>query len=72
MHCWEAWNSIIHQAAADHKVPVAEVFAAFNGPSHQQDPLDKGLQDDNGLPTDVGNKLVADQFRKLGYDYVIP
>jgi hypothetical protein len=70
--CWEAWNGVIHQAAADHKVPVAEVFAAFNGPSYEQDPLDKGLQDDNGLPNEAGNKLIADQFRKLGYEYIIP
>jgi hypothetical protein len=72
MRCWEKWNSTIHEAAAQHKVPVAEVFAAFNGPQHEQDPKDKGLQDDNGLPNEAGNKLIADQFRKLGYDAMIP
>jgi hypothetical protein len=72
MRCWETWNNIIHQAATEHKVPVAEVFAAFNGPSHEQDPKDKGLQDDNGLPTEAGNKLIADLLRKLGYDVVVP
>jgi hypothetical protein len=53
-------------------VPVAEVFAAFNEPSHEQDPLDKDLQDDNGLPNEAGNKLIAVLFRKLGYEYIIP
>jgi hypothetical protein len=70
--CWERWSSTIHEAAAQHKVPVAEVFAAFNGPRHEQDPKDKGLQDDNGLPNEAGNKLIADQFRVLGYDAMIP
>ncbi len=72
MRCWEAWNSVIHQAAADHKVPAAEVFAAFNGASHEQDPKDKGLQEDNGLPNEAGNRLIADQLRKLGYAFVVP
>jgi hypothetical protein len=72
MRCWAAWNGVIHQAAADHKVPVAEVFAAFNGPGHDQDPLDKGLQDDNGLANEAGKKLIADLFRKLGYEPIVP
>jgi hypothetical protein len=48
------------------------VFAAFNGPGHDQDPLDKGLQDDNGLANEAGKKLIADLFRKLGYEPIVP
>jgi lysophospholipase L1-like esterase len=71
--CWNALNETIHQAAAEHKIPVASVYDAFNGPDHNEDPRDKGYIGDDGLHTnEEGQKVIADLFRKLGYKRIIP
>jgi lysophospholipase L1-like esterase len=71
--CWDALNATIHQVAAEHKIPVAEVYAAFNGPNHDQDPRDKGYLGADGIHTnEAGRQLMADQFRKLGYEFIVP
>ncbi|UCG93306.1 MAG: SGNH/GDSL hydrolase family protein [candidate division WOR-3 bacterium] len=71
--CWNALNETIHQAAAEHNIPVAHVYDAFNGPDHNEDPRDKGYIRDDGLHTnEEGQKVIADLFRKLGYKRIIP
>lgn len=66
--CWEALNEIIHQAAAEHNVPVAHVYDAFNGPNHDEDPREKGYIGPDGQHTSKeGRKVIADLFRELGY-----
>lgn len=71
--CSEAAVAIYYQAAAEHNIPIADVFSAFNGPNHDQDPRDKGyMLEDDMHPSDAGRQVIADQFRKLGYEYIVP
>ena len=71
--CWETINETIHQTAEEHNIPVAEVYAVFNGPTHDEDPMDKGyLRPDGEHPSEAGAKVIAEAFRKLGYDPIIP
>lgn len=63
----------IATAAAAYKVPVADIYRAFNGPSHREDPVAKGyLQPDNIHPNDRGRALIAKTFAALGYNPVAP
>lgn len=72
-HCWEKFNAVIHQVAAEHKIPVAEVYAAFHGSDHDQDPRDKGYIGTDGIhASEAGRQVIADQFRKLGYETIVP
>ncbi|KPK64430.1 hypothetical protein AMJ83_01570 [candidate division WOR_3 bacterium SM23_42] len=71
--CWTAFNETIHEAAAEFKIPVARVYDAFNGANHGEDPREKGYIGDDGLHTnEIGQKVIADQFRKLGYEPITP
>jgi hypothetical protein len=66
--CWIAQSEAIHQAAATHGIPVAEVYAAFNGPGFDQDPRDAGLIGTDGEhPSEAGRAAVAQAFRATGY-----
>jgi hypothetical protein len=53
-------------------IVVALIVAGCSSGMASVLPMDKGLQDDNGLPNEAGKKLIADLFRKLGYEYIIP
>jgi len=68
---WKSFNEVIVQAGRQHGIPVARVFQAFNGPSGDDDPDDRGyLSGDGTHPTLEGYKLIAEEFRKLGYQYL--
>src|SRR6185312_4582972 len=61
-------NSHIHDNAKANNIPVAEVHTAFNGTDGTQDPVTLGLISSDGFhPNDAGHKVIADQFRALGY-----
>ncbi|MDA8353205.1 MAG: GDSL-type esterase/lipase family protein [Firmicutes bacterium] len=48
---------------------MADIYTAFNGPNHDQDPGDKGYIFLDGLhPNDTGHRVIAEHFRSLGYD----
>jgi hypothetical protein len=71
--CIDNTNMAIHQAAAAHNVPVARVYDAFNGPNHDEDPIDKGYLSPDGIHTsEEGKKIIAILFRELGYQPVNP
>jgi hypothetical protein len=74
--CWEAVNESIHRVAAEHGIPVAPVYDAFNGPGHDEDPQDKGyvLTTDTfmGNVDEKGRAVIADLFRQLGYEPRVP
>jgi len=71
--CWNAFNARIHKAAAAFKIPVARVYDAFNGPNHDEDPREKGFIGDDGHHTnEIGQKVIADLFRGLGYEHITP
>lgn len=61
-------NNYIHTTSAAKGIPVADVHQAFNGADGTQDPAAQGLiAPDNFHPNDAGHKVIADQFRALGY-----
>lgn len=70
---WESYAWVIRQAAAAYQVPVADVYTAFNGKNHREDPVAKGyLQPDGVHPNDKGRALIAKTLAALGYKPVTP
>jgi lysophospholipase L1-like esterase len=46
-------------------VPVADVYKAFNGPAHLEDPVDKGyMPGDNIHPSDAGRAVIAETLER--------
>ena len=71
--CWENYNDAIHQAADEMGVPVANVFDAWNGLDHTEDPNDKGYtQSDKAHANKAGATVIAELLRDLGYETIIP
>jgi hypothetical protein len=69
---WKAHNEYLVQAASEHNIPVVRVDLAFNGPNGDEDPLDKDYVSDGWHPNDVGNAIIADLHRELGYEPLRP
>jgi len=70
---WQKFNKSIVQAARKRGIPVATVFAAYNGLDGNDDPVDKGyIASDRLHPSEEGMKVIAEEFRKLGYEYTSP
>jgi hypothetical protein len=68
---WHAWA--IRQAAAAYRVPVADVYTAFNGKTHREDPVAKGyIKPDNEHPNARGAALIAKTLAAPGYKPVTP
>jgi len=66
-------NQSLEQAAAKYGVPTADIYSAFNGPAHDEDPNDKGLIGWDGLhASTLGYQVMADIFRRLGYEFIVP
>jgi hypothetical protein len=73
VECWETYNKAIHQAADEMGVPVANVFDAWNGTDHLDDPVVKGYtQEDNIHPSIEGATVIAQLLRDLGYEPIMP
>lgn len=70
--CWGNYNAAIHQAASTFNIPMAQVYDAWNGPDHDQDPNDKGYTKDGEHPNELGAQVIAAELRKLGYEPVSP
>ncbi len=66
---WREANEHVIQVAAKYHIPVARSYAAFGGPNGDEDPVDKGYVSDGFHPTEDGADILAELFRKLGYDY---
>lgn len=48
-------------------------LTAFNGADHQEDPRDKGwIGGDAEYTSLAGQILIADIFRRLGYEFIVP
>ncbi len=70
---WEAQNEAIAEMAAERGLLLADVFTAFNGTDHLEDPRDKGYISDDGEHTnEAGRMAIADVFRALGYEMIVP
>jgi hypothetical protein len=49
------------------------LIAAFNGPIHAEEPVDKScIQPDGEHPSEAGAKVIAEALRKLGYVPIVP
>jgi len=71
--CMESFAWAISRAAAAYRVPVADVYTAFNGKSHREDPVDKGYIDKDGIhQNDAGRAVFAETLAALGYEEVTP
>jgi hypothetical protein len=61
-------SRVVHEEGAAAGVPVAEVYAAFNGPAGAADPIAEGyVISDNVHPSGAGQGAIARAFRQLGY-----
>jgi hypothetical protein len=70
---WESYAAAIAKAAAAYRVPVADVYTAFNGKDHREDPVAKGyLQPDGIHPSTKGRAVIAQTLADLGYKQVKP
>jgi lysophospholipase L1-like esterase len=72
LDCFENYNKAIHQAADEMGVPVANVFDAWNGPDHTEDPNAKGYTKDGVHPNETVARVIADLLRAIGYEMIIP
>lgn len=69
----EALSKSIATAAAAYHVPVGDIYTAFNGKSHREDPVAKGyIQPDGIHPSDKGRAVIAKTVAALGYQPVKP
>ena len=70
---FESYSWAIRKAASAYRVPVADVYAAFNGKGHREDPVAKGyIQADGAHPNDTGRAVIAKTLAALGYRQVEP
>lgn len=68
---WEAMSATMKLVAGEYKVPVASMYDAFNGPNHDQDPVDRGyISADGEHPSEQGRVAQIDLLDSLGYDFV--
>ena len=68
---WFTWA--IRQAAAPYHVRIADVYTAFNGTSHLEDPVAKGYIGPDGIhPNNKGRAVIAKTLSDLGYRKVRP
>ena len=70
---WEAWTTTLREVAAEHGVPTASMYDAFNGPGHDEDPVAMGyIGEDGSHPSAEGNAVQVDVLHALGYDPIEP
>jgi lysophospholipase L1-like esterase len=70
---WVSFNEAISEAAAMQGIPVADVFSAFNGADHLADARDTGYISSDGEHVNAaGSIAIADVFRALGYEMIVP
>ena len=69
----ESFSAAIAEAAAAYRVPVADVYTAFNGKTHLEDPVAKGYILPDGIHvTNKGRAVIAKTLANLGYKQVRP
>lgn len=71
--CWTNMSIAARLAADAYKIPFLERYAAFNGPGHNQDPVEKGyIRSDGEHLSELGAEYVAEMLSQLGYEPVSP
>lgn len=70
---WEWFSWAISKAATAYHVRVADVYTAFNGKTHLEDPVAKGyIQADGIHPSNKGRAVIAQTLADLAYKQVKP
>ena len=70
---WEAHAGVIREAADEYGVGTASWYDEFNGPDHDEDPLEKGyIADDGWHQSGEGAKVQGEVLHALGYDPIVP
>lgn len=71
--CWEIYNSAVRQAAEEFQIPLVSIYDAFNGPDHDEDPVEKGyIGSDGEHASELGKQVIADLLSEAGYEPVEP
>jgi hypothetical protein len=69
MAAWEEMNASVRRAADRAGVPLVSVHDVFNGPGHDEDPLDKGyIGPDGEHTTPQGQAAIVDAVHRAGYE----
>jgi hypothetical protein len=69
---WARINQVLAEVATEHGFLSADIFSAFNGADHLGDPRDQGWIGGDGEHTSLeGQILIADVFRRLGYEFIV-
>jgi hypothetical protein len=71
--CWASMNAAARQAAAAYNIPFLSRYDAFNGPNHDEDPVQKGyIKSDGEHPSDAASEYTAGLLSSMGYEPVPP
>ncbi len=66
--CWENMSNAAHLAADAHGIPFLSLYDAFNGPQHDEDPVQKGyIADDGEHPSALASQHSAELLARMGY-----
>jgi len=69
--CWENMSAAAHSAAQAYGIPFLSRLDAFNGPSHAEDPRQKGfILGDGEHPTVLAAQFTAELLSQMGYQPV--
>ncbi|HSC48724.1 MAG TPA: hypothetical protein VLD16_00565 [Gaiellaceae bacterium] len=69
----EEFSAAIARAAGAYEVPVADLYTGFNGTSHLEDPVAKGLIQGDGIHINTrGRKVFVRALAAFGYRPVAP
>lgn len=71
--CWVNMSDAARLAAEAYNIPFLSRFDAFNGPSHDEDPREKGyIREDGEHPTELMAQVTAELLSQMGYEPVTP
>jgi len=69
--CWENMSEAAHSAAQAFEIPFLSRLDAFNGPSHEEDPRQKGfIIPDGEHPSALAAQFTAELLSQMGYERV--
>jgi predicted dienelactone hydrolase len=69
--CWQNMSNAARLAAEAYNIPFLSRLDAFNGPSHDEDPREKGyIHFDGEHPSDLASQFTAELLSQMGYEPV--
>jgi hypothetical protein len=70
--CVAALDAAVLEVGRERGIGVADCATALNGPKRDQDPNDRNLLEDGIHENSQGAEIVAEAFRRLGYETIVP